>query len=235
MKIAVFSDIHANLTALETALFHAEQNYNNIKFINLGDCIDYGMRPNETINRLLSIQTRTLVNIKGNHERALLGYEKEKFSSKRGIDANNYTNSILDKASKHFISEMMDEFREIEIDGKKILCVHGDLSDIYWGKMCNDELLNVNYSKYDFVLSGHTHIPSLRNFINKEKTHKTVFINPGSIGQPRNLNPNCQYCVIDTLTSSVEFHSLNYDIQTEARLYKNEIDLYYRDRLYKGI
>ena len=68
MLIAVFSDIHANLTALETVISHCEQNYKYISFIHLGDCIDYGMRPNETIVKLLSIKDKMLVNIKGNHE-----------------------------------------------------------------------------------------------------------------------------------------------------------------------
>ena len=75
----------------------------------------------------------------------------------------------------------------------------------------------------------------MRSVINKEKTHKTLFINPGSIGQPRNLNSNAQFCVIDTMTQSVDFCSLKYDIERESKLYTNEIDSYYRDRLYKGI
>ena len=234
MLIAVFSDIHANLTALETVISHCEQNYKDISFIHLGDCIDYGMRPNETIVKLLSIKDKMLVNIKGNHERALLGYEKDRFSSQRGADANNYTKNILNKLSINFINQMSDNISELELNNKLILCVHGDLTDKHWGKMKDEELLNEKYQKYDYVLSGHTHISSLRAIINSEKTHKTLFINPGSIGQPRNLNPNAQYCVIDTLTSSVIFHSLNYNIEEETKLYNNEIDLYYKERLFKG-
>ena len=235
MKIAVFSDIHANLTALETVLSHCNNNYKDISYIHLGDCIDYGMRPNETISKLISIQDRIIANIKGNHEMALYGFEKDRFSSQRGADANTYTKSILNKNSTDFINKMSDNFVEFEIDNKLFLCIHGDLSDIYWGKMNDEELRQEKYQKYDYVLSGHTHIPSLRDVINKEKKQKTLFVNPGSIGQPRNLNPNTQYCVIDTTTSSIHFHSLKYDIKTETNLYKDEIDLYYRDRLYQGI
>lgn len=234
MKIAILSDIHANLSALEKVLSHCQNHYKDISYIHLGDCIDYGMRPNETINKLLSIQDKIIVNLKGNHERALCGFEKDRFSSKRGAEANLYTKSILTDKSKDYINKMSDNVCEFEFNNKKILCIHGDLTDTFWGKMDNEEILSDKYLKYDYVISGHTHISSLRTIINKEKTHKTLFINPGSVGQPRNLNPNTQYCVIDLNNSSIEFHSLDYDIETETKLYKNEIDLYYRDRLYKG-
>ena len=235
MRIAVISDIHANLTALECVLSHCHNKYGDIHFIHLGDCIDYGMRPNEVIDKLSSVENKTLVNIKGNHERALLGYESNRFSSKRGLDANNFTKRILNESSMNFINHMLDKIVEINVDDKRILCVHGDLADIYWGKMTNEEIIRKEYLKYDFVLSGHTHVSSLRSIINKERAHKTLFINPGSIGQPRNLNSNAQYCVIDTITQSVDFCSLKYDIERESKLYTNEIDSYYRDRLYKGI
>lgn len=233
MKIAVLSDIHANLTALNAVLGDCRGRYGNFKFVHLGDCVDYGMRPNETIVELKKIPF--FANIKGNHERAILGFENERFASPRGKEANNYTRSILNQNSLNYINSMDDNYKELELCEKKILIIHGDLADIYWGKMKDDEISKEYYQKYDFVISGHTHIPSLRMVINENKTHKTIFINPGSIGQPRNLNNNAQYCIIDFETSSVDFNSVKYDILTEQKLYNGEIDEYYKTRLSLGL
>lgn len=232
MKIVVISDIHANLTALSKVIKDCECKYGNIPFVHLGDCVDYGMRPNETIVQLQKLNT--LVNIKGNHERAILGFEAERFSSARGKSANDYTKSILSENSFLYINSMNDGFAELEFEKKKILFIHGDLNDIYWGKMKDDEISREHYRKYDYVISGHTHISSLRTVINEDKTHKTLFINPGSVGQPRNLNNNAQYCVIDFRTSSIDFNSVEYDIPSEQILYNNKIDEYYKNRLLQG-
>ncbi len=235
MRIAVLSDIHANLTALKSVLTHCRQNYNDVKIIQLGDFIDYGMRPNEVISELVNIRNNIIVNIKGNHERALLGYETDRFSCTRGLDANNYTKTILNENSLDFINKTTNDFVELDLSGKKILCIHGDLTDIYWGKMTDDEIKNPVYEKYDIVLSAHTHISALKTVINSNKTHKTLFINSGSVGQPRNLNPNAQYCVIDLDSLSVFFHSIPYDIETEQNLYSGQINDYYKIRLRKGV
>ena len=234
MKIAVISDIHANLSAFNAIINDCNTKYGKIQIIHLGDCIDYGMRPNETISELEGLKSLIIVNIKGNHERALLGFEKERFSSPRGVVANNYTKSILTQTSLDYIAKMQDDFTELEINGKKILCVHGDLSDRYWGKMKDDETKKSIYLNYDYIISGHTHIPSLRTVI-EDKSKKTVFINPGSVGQPRNLKPSAQYCVIDFKTDSVDFNSVPYDIEMEQSLYSGQIDEYYKERLSKGI
>ena len=127
-----------------------------------------------SINKLLSIQDKIIVNLKGNHERALCGFEKDRFSSKRGAEANLYTKSILTDKSKDYINKMSDNVCEFEFNNKKILCIHGDLTDTFWGKMDNEEILSDKYLKYDYVISGHTHISSLRTIINKEKTHKNA-------------------------------------------------------------
>lgn len=236
MQIGVISDIHANLSALNSTIKDCFKKYGDkIKFIHLGDCIDYGMRPNEVIGALKALDDNIIVSIKGNHERALFGFECERFSSKRGLEANNYTKAVITGDSLEYIKNFKDSYYELEVSGKKILVIHGDLDDIYWGKMNDDEILNPSYLNYDYVISGHTHIPSLRNVINKEKTKKTIFINPGSVGQPRNLNPKAQYCVIDFSLDTIKFEGVRYDILSEQKLYDGNIDNYYKERLLRGI
>ena len=62
-----------------------------------------------------------------------------------------------------------------------------------------------------------------------------MFVNPGSVGQPRNCNPNAQYAVVDFETASVSFESVAYDVKLEQSLFTEVLHPYYRDRLEKGI
>lgn len=236
MKIALFSDIHANLTAFEAVLKDCFNKYGSeVAIIHLGDCIDYGMRPNEVIDKLRTLQGKMIAHIRGNHENALFGIEADRFSSQRGLEANLYTKSILSETSYNFLSSMSVGKSELTIENKKILVVHGDLSDLYWGKMTEIERKNPQYQKFDYVISGHTHISSLSYSIDKNTCQKTVFINPGSIGQPRNCNVNAQYAVLDTETAAINFEAVSYDYRLEQALYNGEIDVYYKERLLKGI
>ena len=236
MEIALFSDIHANLTAFDAVVKHCFNRYGKeIPIIHIGDCIDYGMRPNEVIERMYALKEQMLANIKGNHEAAILGVEANRFSSDRGYKANLYTKTILKPSSWNFIKEMQESSFVLRIADKNILVVHGDLSDVRWGKMIEKEKLSEVYDQYDYVISGHTHISSLFYKINKETHKKTIFINPGSIGQPRNCNINAQYAILNIKTGAVDFEAIPYDYGYEQSLYNNSIDDYYKRRLSIGI
>ncbi len=236
MNVALFSDIHANLTAFKAVLSDCISKYGTeIPIVHLGDCIDYGMRPNEVIEELQKLQSRMIVNIRGNHEEAILGRGVNRFSSQRGIDSNRFTQSLLTEDSKTFLQSMSESSHEILLANKRLLIVHGDVHDVYWGKMSESERLYRIYRNYDFVISGHTHVSLLNYVFDKKEGRKTVFINPGSIGQPRNCNVNAQYAVLNIKTGSVYFEAVPYDYLAEQTLYHGEIDVYYRDRLALGI
>ena len=235
MKVCVLSDIHANLTALTAVAGHCHEKYGDLSVIHLGDVIDYCMRPNETIRELRNLQPRMLVNIRGNHEMALFGVEAERFSSPRGRAANDFTRGIIDNEGMDFIGGMTVGSKVLEIDGRSILCIHGDAADLYWGKMKDDEMYSDRYRDFDFVLSGHTHVPHLKYICEKETGRRTVFANPGSVGQPRNCNPNAQYAVVDFEAMAVSFESVQYDIKLEQSLFTDALHPYYNDRLEKGI
>lgn len=235
MYIAIISDIHANLTALQAVINDINQKYKDSLIFHLGDCIDYGMRPNEVIKELIKLKDRIVVNIQGNHERALFGYESERFSSKRGSEANLYTQNILNNISIEYIRHDMNiNYVEYSVNNKKVLAVHGDLTDVYWGKMTYEEIQKSVYSKYDYVFSGHTHKAHMYSIEDKLNKHSTKFINPGSVGQPRNYNNMAQYCAVNIATGQVHFESVEYNIQSEYILYNGEVDKYYQERLLIG-
>ena len=245
MKIILISDIHANLTALEAILAHASAHYGEeTPIAQLGDLINYGMRPNETLEKIDSLKSRLLVHLAGNHEMASLGLGVERFKSPRGRQSLEYTLSILDKKWLHYFkTQMASGPFVLEVKNRKLLFVHGNLSDPLWGGMTFSEMSNEAYCDYDYVISGHSHRPKMMEiyFSNTQSPKarrgqsKTIFINPGSVGQPRNHNTSAQYGVLDLDSGSTQFNAVAYNIEKETSLYKGEIDNFYCERLRKGV
>ena len=243
MKIAILSDIHANLSALQSVLKDIHERAEIDAYILLGDIVNYGMRPNETILRLEQLETPSIGNIWGNHECAMIDDgQLPHFSTERGHSALIYMRNILTEHSKQYLENMTKSgCVELEIEGKKMLLVHGDMQNVYWGKMTDAEQQENSYKKYDYVLHGHSHIPHYHEVFFADDNpamrnkKKTVFVNPGSVGQPRNHNPRAQYAILDTETGESQFLSTEYDIAYEQSLYPNEIDPFYKERLEIGV
>ena len=244
MKLILFSDIHANLTAFEAVLMHAGANYGeSAPIAHLGDAVDYGMRPNEVVDRLGRLGERIIVNLAGNHELTLMGLDLERFSSARGTGACRYTQKVLGQAGADYIrTAMVFAPHESRFAGYRLLFVHGDLSDPFWGKMPATEMGRNVYAGYDVVVCGHTHVPFLKEEFRPDDsprarrgTSRTIFINPGSVGQPRNHNPAAQYAVLDLENGAVHFNAVPYDVAQETRLYRGEVNSFYGERLVLGI
>jgi predicted phosphodiesterase len=97
------------------------------------------------------------------------------------------------------------------------------------------------YATNDYVLSGHTHVPHLieaffpvdRPEMRNQK--KVIFLNPGSVGQPRNHNPRSHYAVLDPLTGEIHMNRVPYDIEAEIAAYPDGFDEFYRIRLRVGV
>lgn len=239
-RIAILSDIHANLFALEKVIDDFED-INSI--ILLGDLIDYGMQSNEVVEFIRdNLSEKIICSIWGNHEKAILTEDFNHFSSQRGVDSAKFTLLQLTEDSKDYLnSKLTKEGKfEFELGQRKVLAVHGSLNDYYWKSIFPDNL-NGDYSDYDIVLSGHSHYPhAFQKFYDadnpKLRNKKSVlFINPGSVGQPRNHNPNAQYAVLDTETMEIELKSVEYPKEKAMSLFDDNIDDFYRKRLERGI
>ncbi|MBO4899331.1 MAG: metallophosphoesterase family protein [Lachnospiraceae bacterium] len=239
---AILSDIHGSLYALESVVEDMNE-YPVMGIIMLGDIIDYGMRSNEVIEYIRThLQDRVICNIRGNHERAILEKDFRGFSSKRGEDCARYTAGQLTDASVQYLTTKLINSGscEFEIDGINILAVHGSLDDEYWGTIEPGKETD-DYSKYDLVLSGHSHKSHMyakyyeADFPEYRNKHKVMFINPGSVGQPRNHDPNAQYALIDTDTGSVFMRSVPYNVDAAMATYDGSVDDFYRKRLLLGV
>lgn len=241
MKIAVISDIHGNLSALQELNNQIrEEKINGI--ILLGDLIDYGPRSNEVISVIKKDWNKLiLVNIWGNHEYSIMNDDYSHFSSQRGVNSAKYTKINLKEDSISYLKQMETAgYKEFTIGGKNCLAIHGSIEDVFWKSIECTTLCN-GYQKYDYVFSGHSHIPHYHQKFyesdNKEYRNKkrTVFINPGSLGQPRNHNPCGQFVTMDMDSEEIRFNTIEYDVDLEQTFYNEKIDLFYKERLKKGI
>lgn len=236
------SDIHGNEQALNAVIEKAAADYRIEACLLLGDIIDYGMHSNEVIQKIKSLQYPILCNIRGNHEEAVITGNYDFFSSERGKQSAKYTCSVLNEESWLYIRNEMSAsgIFEFECAHKRCLAVHGSLSDQYW-KNINIEKDFMDYSQYDYVFSGHSHQP---HFVEKyypmedarrRNKRKIIFINPGSVGQPRNHNPMAQFVVLDMQTETIVFDKAVYDISKEQSAYVGQVDEFYRQRLEVGV
>ncbi len=241
-KYAILSDIHGNLYALLEVIKDLKK-YDVNSIILLGDLIDYGMQSNEVVDYIQdNLSSEIICNIWGNHEKAILTEDFNHFSSERGEECAKYTASQLTDKSKDYLNNNLihDGKYEFSLDGKQILAIHGSLNDFYWKSIFPDNL-NGDYVDFDIVLSGHSHYPhAFQKFYdadNPEMRNKksVLFVNPGSVGQPRNHNPNAQYSILDIETMSVELKSVEYPKQKAMDLYDGNVDEFYRKRLENGI
>lgn len=241
-KYAILSDIHGNLQALQEVHRDLEQ-FQISGVLLLGDLIDYGMQSNEVVEYIKDkFHYNIICNIWGNHERAIMLSEFCGFSSQRGIDSAKRTASILSEKTRSYLkSELVHEgILEFKLDKVKCLAVHGSMENYYW-KSILPENVHGDYSVYDVVFSGHSHYPHMfTRFYEADSPemrnkHAVIFINPGSVGQPRNHHPEAQYSIFDSDVLSVNMRSVSYDVKKAMSFFGNHLDCFYRDRLKIGV
>ncbi len=243
MRLVILSDIHANVTAFEAVLTDIKARGHGDAIAILGDLVNYGPRPNEVIDMVKAVSLPVIVNLWGNHEYSIFGGSLDRFATDRGRSVLKYTHTILTEDSKDYLDSQMnhDGLETYMTGNRSFLFMHGNLADPYWGKFGIDKMDDERFAKYDYVISGHSHIPYYVEYFfpsdNKEYRNKkrTVFINPGSVGQPRNHNPYAQYGILDTQSGNYEHRSVWYDIEKEQALFVDRVDVFYKDRIKLGV
>lgn len=240
-QLLILSDIHGNLSALKSVLQDVDMNFSPDAAVILGDSIDYGMCSNEVLGVLKTFRIPIIASLWGNHEYAVMKGDYSHFSSQRGIDSAKNTRKTISERSMEYLNAIVGKEGRLEFKycEKLFLAVHGSLENTYWKSITAGGEFQ-GYAKYDYVLSGHSHIPHYFSYFNEDANiemrnkKRTVFINPGSVGQPRNHDPHAQYAVLD-FQHGVIMRSVEYDIKLEQSLFTDGVDMFYRDRLEKGV
>lgn len=215
--IAIVSDIHGNLPALENVIEDIEK-HNVAKIISLGDVSGYYPFINEVIDIL---KRKNVVNLIGNHDRYIIDNTECPRSHSANI-CSNYQKSVITNENKEWLQKSISKY---EIDN--ISMVHGgwvDNEDEYIMKV-KEEYFNSLDFKYFFC--GHTHV---QRYI-KMKSGKE-FINPGSVGQPRDGDKKAAYCLFEEKTGEVLLKRIEYDIDKVVQKMK-EID--FEEKFYENL
>jgi len=201
MRIAIISDVHANLAALEVI----PEPYDFL--LCLGDLVDYGPWPREAIHW---VQERAFKVIRGNHDHAL-AYDVDCRCSPVMKEASVTTRAwhaqILSAEEKAYLRSLPLSER-LEVGGASFFLAHasptGDLYKYLRPELPDEALAaEIQGIDADFICIGHTHLPMIRHL------GKTTVVNPGSVGQPRHGDPRVSYVVWDD--GEIQFRHLPYD------------------------
>jgi len=247
MRIAVIADIHSNREALESVLTQIDQEGVEA-ILNLGDLVGYNASPNECLELL---QGRNVWSLAGNHDLALLDPERAQ-----------YFNIIAYQALMWCRQQLRPEFLEFlqglpllrEQPGSFLAC-HGTpaspdtyIAYHFQGKRVLKHLLRQAHLPVCFF--GHTHRRALwyrdiRGTVALRQISPTrmrlspeehYLINPGSVGQPRDGNPEAGYAIFDDEEFSIHFKSAPYDISgAQRRILAAGLPPYLAERLAQGV
>lgn len=256
MRIALFSDIHANLPALE-AFFADLETRNPDALYCLGDLVGYNIWPNEVINE---IRKRGIPTIAGNYDQGIglmsdecgCAYktEPEKDMGKISI---SYTNHLVKPDERKYLRTLPAHIKveyQLNNDKLNLLLVHGSprkINEYLFEDRDEKSLLRImEQADADIMCFGHTHKPYHRT-LNSDidgQDHFRHAINIGSVGKPKDGNPQGGYVMLTVEENSsitnkdsigVEFIRFDYDIEKAAKAVEDSpLPNEYADMLRKG-
>jgi diadenosine tetraphosphatase ApaH/serine/threonine PP2A family protein phosphatase len=225
MRLAVLSDIHANLAALDAVRGDLPE---VDELWVLGDIVGYGPQPNEVIAALQEMGARSVM---GNHDGAAIGQVDVSWFNADAARAITWTASVIDENTRAYLATLPEVRRSGELTA-----VHGSPRDPTWEYISDVEVASANFASFDtrICLHGHTHVPvvyraeggqvhAMAAVPGSPVSVETgrLLVNPGSVGQPRDGNPAASYLVIDTGVQTAQFHRVTYDVAATQRLMRD--------------
>jgi predicted phosphodiesterase len=221
MRFAILSDIHSNLEALEAVLADAKAQ-GCTDFVCLGDVVGYNANPGECVKTIRDLQCPV---VKGNHdEQASIISSTEGFNE-LAEEAIDWTRAQLSAEDKAWLSDL-----RLTRQVRDFTIVHATLDTPgQWGYVFNDldAIASFTYQHTSLCFFGHTHWPTA--FVRDDEVRrvavgqvvlsagKKYFINPGSIGQPRDRDWRAAYCILHTDRLVVEERRVKYDLAAAQR------------------
>ncbi len=255
MRIALFSDIHANLPALE-AFFKSIDEHKPDAIYCLGDLVGYNIWPNEVINE---IKRRGIPTIKGNYDEGIglmsgdcgCAYKTEKEKDMGNVSIS-YTDSIVQPEERRYLRTLPAHIRAeftLNNDRLNLLLVHGSprkINEYLFEDRDEKSMLRImEGADADIMCFGHTHKPYHRIIQSEnEGGHFRHAINIGSVGKPKDGDPRGCYVLLtinpdssitNKNTVQVEFVRFEYDVEKAAKAVEDSpLPNEYADMLRKG-
>ena len=223
MRVAVVSDIHSNLHALDAVLAAIEADAPDELWC-LGDLVGYGPRPNECC---AAVAARADVCLAGNHDLAVRGtIDVAEFGGDAAVAAN-WTRGVLEPEAQALLDRL-----EPEGTAHGVALYHGSARDPIWEYVLSDEaaLATLELTASALVLVGHSHVAlsvvqsgvELDGGVaaagkEVELADVRAILNPGSVGQPRDGDSRAAYLLLDLDEQSASFRRVDYDIGRTQR------------------
>ncbi len=237
MKLALMSDIHANLPALEAVLADLEERAPD-QVVCLGDLVGYAPWPDEVIS---AIRSRGIVTIAGNYDEGVglnsddcgCAYQTDEDQA-RGEESIAFTNRRISDRNRHYLRTLPSHLRFTLRAGRtegaepfEVLLVHGSprkINEYLFEDRSDASLLRiVRAADADLLCFGHTHKPYHRVLPDPEsRWGKRHAVNIGSVGKPKDGDPRSCYAVLELdpareVPVEVEFVRVRYDVERAAQ------------------
>jgi diadenosine tetraphosphatase ApaH/serine/threonine PP2A family protein phosphatase len=244
VRVAVISDIHANLYALEAVLGEIDREPPDAIWC-LGDTVGYGPRPNECCELVRERADRVLI---GNHDLVALGSADvalEEFNPEAAA-ASIWTSEQLSEQSRAFLEGLEPT---AEVDGAQLF--HGSPRDPVWEYVLTElvALESLTMTTAPLVLVGHTHVATalvldgdkLEGGIAPDGFEASLergrwLLNPGSVGQPRDGNPEAAFLAIDLAAKRARFRRVPYPVgRTQQEIRERGLPDPLAERLAHGV
>jgi diadenosine tetraphosphatase ApaH/serine/threonine PP2A family protein phosphatase len=217
VRVAVISDIHANLVALDAVLAAV----GSVDAVwQLGDVVGYGPEPDAVVDRLASIGA---VGVAGNHDLAALGGSEIDWFNPDAKAAMEWTRGRIGERAKTWLARLPTTRREADVT-----LVHGSPRDPVWEYVTSVPVARANLAVLEtpIGLHGHTHLPMA--WADRDGRIEAIapgpgsvfrldgrpaLLNPGSVGQPRDGDPTACWLEIDTDAGLATWRRVAYDIE----------------------
>jgi predicted phosphodiesterase len=226
MRIAVLSDIHGNLPALE-AVLAALKPYDAVW--QLGDIVGYGPQPDEVVARLVA---EGASGVRGNHDSAAAGLLDTDAFNDDARAAVEWTAERIQTRTRDWLVAL-----PVRAQNEPFTLVHGSPRDPTWEYVYSAGVARANMPLFETAhcLVGHTHVPlvfrqrggkvegvNVRDGTSFALGAERLVINPGSVGQPRDGDPRASAMLIETDlaagVTTLEWHRVAYPIEAVQRL-----------------
>lgn len=245
MRALVLSDLHANAAALRAVMQHVRRKKFD-QVICLGDFVGYGAQPNQVLDTMRNLHARKLY-IRGNHDRVAAGVEDGFGFNQAAKSAALWTRDHLSAPNRRFLNELL--LGPVRYNG--VMVCHGSPND-------EDEYVfheghaAAIFAMHDapIILYGHTHLPVIFSVDHEGEVrgmraeagrvihldaNTRYLVNPGSVGQPRDRNPEASFAIFDSDRLTVQFQRVRYDYRkTQMAILRAGLPQILADRLATG-